>query len=57
MSYLIVIEYLTGNKKVINSKHTMITYISLLRGINVRGQKIIRMEALRNLDEKLGFKM
>lgn len=33
----------------------MKTYISLLRGINVSGQKIIRMEALRKLYEGLGF--
>ena len=34
----------------------MQTYISLLRGINVSGQKIIKMDALRSLYEKLGFK-
>jgi uncharacterized protein (DUF1697 family) len=33
----------------------MKTYISLLRGINVSGQKLIRMDALRKLYEKLGF--
>ena len=31
----------------------MITYISMLRGINVSGQKKIRMEALRSTYEKL----
>ena len=33
----------------------MTTYISLLRGINVSGQKLIKMEALRKSYEKLGF--
>lgn len=33
----------------------MKTYISLLRGINVSGQKKIRMEELRSLFESLGF--
>lgn len=33
----------------------MTTYISLLRGINVSGQKIIKMEALRAEYEALGF--
>lgn len=33
----------------------MIKYISLLRGINVSGQKIIRMNDLRNLYSSLGF--
>ena len=33
----------------------MNTYISLLRGINVSGQKQMRMEALRGLYEFLGF--
>jgi uncharacterized protein (DUF1697 family) len=33
----------------------MSTYISLLRGINVGGGKTIRMDALRNLFEDLGF--
>lgn len=31
-------------------------YISILRGINVSGQKLIKMEALRALYENLGFK-
>jgi uncharacterized protein (DUF1697 family) len=34
----------------------MITYISMLRGINVSGQKKIPMEALKKLYESLGFK-
>ncbi len=34
----------------------MTTYISLLRGINVGGHKIVRMEALRALYEKLDFR-
>lgn len=33
----------------------MHTYISLLRGINVNGQKLIKMDALRALYENLGF--
>ncbi|MET4084082.1 uncharacterized protein (DUF1697 family) [Pedobacter sp. UYP30] len=33
----------------------MQTYISMLRGINVSGHKIIKMEALRTLYEKLGY--
>jgi len=31
------------------------TYISILRGINVSGQKIIKMEALKELYTRLGF--
>jgi uncharacterized protein (DUF1697 family) len=31
-------------------------YISILRGINVSGQKLIKMDALRALYENLGFK-
>jgi uncharacterized protein (DUF1697 family) len=33
----------------------MKTYISILRGINVSGQKIIKMESLREICEALGF--
>ncbi|NHZ85743.1 MAG: DUF1697 domain-containing protein [Planctomycetia bacterium] len=33
----------------------MITYISLLRGINIRGQKIIKMQDLAKLFESFGF--
>ena len=33
----------------------MQTYISLLRGINVSGQKIIKMTDLQALYESLGF--
>lgn len=33
----------------------MTTYISILRGINVSGQKSIRMKSLKELYEKLGF--
>lgn len=33
----------------------MKTYISILRGINVSGHKIIKMDALRNLYENMGF--
>jgi uncharacterized protein (DUF1697 family) len=33
----------------------MTTYISILRGINVSGQKLIRMEELKTLYERLGF--
>ncbi|MDP4208758.1 MAG: DUF1697 domain-containing protein [Bacteroidota bacterium] len=34
----------------------MMTYISILRGINVSGQKIIAMDALRKMYEYLGFR-
>lgn len=34
----------------------MKTYLSMLRGINVSGQKKIPMEALKKLYESLGFK-
>ena len=34
----------------------MITYISILRGINVSGQKMIKMDALREIYEGLNFK-
>jgi uncharacterized protein (DUF1697 family) len=34
----------------------MITYISMLRGINVGGLKKLRMETLREIYEDLGFK-
>lgn len=34
----------------------MTTYISLLRGINVSGQKIIKMDALKRMFEKLNFR-
>lgn len=34
----------------------MTTYISILRGINVSGHKMIKMEALRQMFEGLGFK-
>ncbi len=33
----------------------MTTYISILRGINVSGQKLVKMEVLRKLYEDLGF--
>lgn len=33
----------------------MKTYISILRGINVSGQRLIKMDALRKLYEDLGF--
>jgi uncharacterized protein (DUF1697 family) len=33
----------------------MKTYISLLRGINVSGQKLIKMDALKKMVEDLGF--
>ncbi len=33
----------------------MTTYISILRGINVSGQKLIKMDALRKLYKTLGF--
>ncbi|OFX24347.1 MAG: hypothetical protein A2041_09765 [Bacteroidetes bacterium GWA2_31_9b] len=34
----------------------MKTYISILRGINVSGQKLIKMDALRQMYSDLGFK-
>ena len=34
----------------------MTTYISMLRGINVSGHNLIKMDALRKLYENLGFK-
>lgn len=34
----------------------MTTYISVLRGINVSGQKLIKMDALRKMYENLGFR-
>jgi len=34
----------------------MTTYISILRGINVSGHKMIKMDALRKMYEGLGFK-
>ena len=33
----------------------MNTYISILRGINVSGHKLIKMDALKNLFQKLGY--
>lgn len=33
----------------------MTTYISILRGINVSGHKIIKMDALKKMYEQLGF--
>ncbi len=33
----------------------MNTFIAILRGINVNGQKIIKMNLLRNLFENTGF--
>lgn len=44
---------ITGSK--IND-HSMQTYILILRGINVSGQKLIEMAALRSMFEKMGFK-
>ena len=34
----------------------MNTYITILRGINVSGHKLIKMDALRTLFEEMGFK-
>lgn len=34
---------------------TMTTYLSILRGINVSGQKMIKMDALRKMFEDLGY--
>lgn len=33
----------------------MTTYISILRGINVSGQKLIKMDALKKMYGKLNF--
>jgi uncharacterized protein (DUF1697 family) len=38
------------------SQSDMATYIAILRGINITGHKIIRMEALRTSFEALGFR-
>jgi uncharacterized protein (DUF1697 family) len=38
------------------SKSMMATYISILRGINVSGQKVIKMDVLKVLYEDLNFK-
>ena len=34
----------------------MTTYISILRGINVSGQKLIKMDTLRKMYENMGFR-
>jgi uncharacterized protein (DUF1697 family) len=34
----------------------METYIALLRGINVSGQKLIKMDALKDMCKELGYK-
>src|ERR1700740_4410 len=34
----------------------MATYIAILRGINVSGHKLIKMDALRKLFDNMGFK-
>lgn len=34
----------------------MTTYISILRGINVSSQKLIKMDALKKMYENLNFK-
>ncbi|MFI5141728.1 MAG: DUF1697 domain-containing protein, partial [Bacteroidia bacterium] len=34
----------------------MQTYIAILRGINVSGHKLIKMDALRKLFDSMGFK-
>jgi uncharacterized protein (DUF1697 family) len=39
----------------ITNQHIMQTYISILRGINVSGQKTIKMDALRAMFEDLKF--
>jgi len=38
-----------------NFSNTMNTFIAMLRGINVSGQKKIRMEELKSLIESMGF--
>jgi len=37
------------------AKERMTTYISILRGINVSGQKLIKMDALKKMYENLNF--
>jgi uncharacterized protein (DUF1697 family) len=34
---------------------SMATYLSILRGINVSGQKMIKMDALKKMYESAGF--
>ena len=49
--------FLSLTLKKSNPKITIMqTYISMLRGINVSGHKMIKMEALRNLYTQLNFK-
>src|SRR6266481_4937729 len=38
-----------------NSSRTTFTYVALLRGINVGGHKLIKMDRLRKAFEGLGF--
>jgi uncharacterized protein (DUF1697 family) len=38
------------------TKQQMTTYISILRGINVNGQKLIKMDALKKMYENLNLK-
>ena len=40
----------------VEQKNKMETYISILRGINVSGHKLIKMDALKKLFEDLSFK-
>ena len=36
--------------------YNLTTYISIIRGINVSGQKLIKMDALRKMYENMGFR-
>ena len=38
-----------------NSSRTPSTYVALLRGINLGGHKIVKMDQLRKTFEELGF--
>jgi uncharacterized protein (DUF1697 family) len=50
-------QNVSSNRRTTPQKHMklMTTYISILRGINVSGQNIIKMDALRKSYENLGF--
>ena len=41
----------------VEQKNKMETYISILRGINVSGHKLIKMDALKKMFEDLNFKI
>ena len=49
------VSVVLGNSCSAKRQRNMIKYISILRGINVSGQKTIKMAELKSLYEKLGF--